>query len=98
MSNATSRREVLAGAAAVVGVAALPALPARTWIKPYPLGDRPTAQQWEDREDRNQPWARAPEMLTPSELQTLRRKAKETSAFAQKVYPTLKMVGRKAGI
>ncbi len=28
------------------------------WIKPYPLGDQPTAQQWEDREDRNQPWAK----------------------------------------
>jgi hypothetical protein len=28
------------------------------WLKPYPLGAHPTAQEWEDHEDRNQPWAR----------------------------------------
>jgi hypothetical protein len=30
--------------------------PLPRWIKPYPLGNQPTAQQWEEREDRNQPW------------------------------------------
>ena len=59
------------------------------WIKPLPLGDRPTAQELEDHADRNQPWAKAA-TLTPEEVATLRTEAKETSAFARKAFAHLR--------
>jgi hypothetical protein len=76
MNNAPSRREVLSGAAAVVAAAALPAVP-----RGDATAEKIRAIVME---------IRASNMLTPAQIAALRQRAKETHAYARKVYPGLR--------
>jgi hypothetical protein len=87
----TSRRALLAGVAAIAAAAALPfvarahrrALAA--WRRPSPLGEAPTAQEWEDRESLNAPWARLSSKFPAGSWQ--QDDDLETQAFVQAFRP-----------
>src|SRR6266540_606090 len=90
-AKTVNRREVLIGAVGAAAAATLPAL-----SEPE-LG----VLEWLEKAELDairRTWSKRPaghfvvrDMLTPEEIANLRRKAKEASAFARKVYPHMRM-------